>query len=189
MLTPALGGTRTGADPPGEDPGPCGDGGFDQTFPKHLLEFRWQLEVLETSMDGDQQGGELQLPLLHQQLEEGLRPTVERDADVLEEEMGGGGGGRERDDECVCVRWVVRVKRCVSVCVYHGLVDMPPLLELDDPVRVSGCGLCVFQGIPSFCGWDIHIDQWCAIVRWSDASVLSQQPATATPDQNGGNVT
>lgn len=52
-----------------EDPGPCCDCCFDQAFAKHLLEFRLEVKVLETSVHRDEQGGQLQLPVLHHQMQ------------------------------------------------------------------------------------------------------------------------
>lgn len=66
-----------------EDPSPGGDGGFDQAFAKHLLEFGLEVEVLETSVNGDEQGGQLQLPVLHHQVQEVVRLGVIGDSNIL----------------------------------------------------------------------------------------------------------
>lgn len=66
-----------------EDPSSGGDGGFDQAFAEHLLEFGLEVEVLETSVYRDEQGGQLQLPVLHHQMQEVVRFGVVGDSDVL----------------------------------------------------------------------------------------------------------
>ncbi|TNN86873.1 hypothetical protein EYF80_002628 [Liparis tanakae] len=43
------------------DPGSGGDGSFDQAFAEHLLEFGLEVEVLETSVDGDEQAMQARL--------------------------------------------------------------------------------------------------------------------------------
>lgn len=60
----------TCVDPAREDPGSCGDRCFDQAFAEHLLEFGLEVKVLEASVHGDEQGGQLQLPVLHHQMQE-----------------------------------------------------------------------------------------------------------------------
>ena len=74
---------RTSADSPGEDPCAGGDGRFDQPLPKHLLELGLQLKVLQPSVDGDEQSGKLQLPVLHHQVEQRVRLGVVGNPDVL----------------------------------------------------------------------------------------------------------
>lgn len=66
-----------------EDPSSGGDGGFDQAFAKHLLEFGLEVEVLEASVYGDEQGGQLQLPVLHHQVQEVVRFGVIGDSYIL----------------------------------------------------------------------------------------------------------
>lgn len=66
-----------------EDPSSCGDGSFDQAFAKHLLEFGLEVKVLETSVYGNEQGGELQLPVLHHQMQEVVRFGVIGDSNIL----------------------------------------------------------------------------------------------------------
>ena len=83
----------TGTDSAREDPGSGGDSSFDQPLPKHLLELGLQLEVLEAPVDGDEQLGELQLPLLGHEVEQQVWLGVVRHPHVLEEE--GGCRGKE----------------------------------------------------------------------------------------------
>ena len=73
----------TGTDSAREDPGSGGDSSFDQPLPKHLLELGLQLKVLQTSVDRDEEGGQLQLPVFHHQVEQGVRLGVVRHPDVL----------------------------------------------------------------------------------------------------------
>lgn len=73
----------TGVDSTREDPSSGGDGSFDQAFAKHLLEFGLEVEVLETSVYRDEQGRQLQLPILHHQMQEVVRFGVIGDSDIL----------------------------------------------------------------------------------------------------------
>lgn len=66
-----------------EDPSPGGDGGLDEAFAEHLLELGLEVEVLEASVHGDEQGGQLQLPVLHHQMQEVVRLGVIGDSNVL----------------------------------------------------------------------------------------------------------
>lgn len=51
-------------DASGEDPGPSGDCSFDETLSHHLFDARVQLKVLNSSVDRDEDLGELHMPLL-----------------------------------------------------------------------------------------------------------------------------
>ena len=77
---------RTGADPSGEDPGSGGHSCFDQSFPKNLLQFGRKVKVLQPSVDRDEQRGQLQLPVLHHQVEQVVWFGVIGNPDVLQEE-------------------------------------------------------------------------------------------------------
>ncbi len=66
-----------------EDPSSGGDGGFDQAFAEHLLELGLEVKVLETPVYGDEQGGQLQLPVLHHQMQEVVRLGVVADSNIL----------------------------------------------------------------------------------------------------------
>lgn len=66
-----------------EDPSSCGDSCFYQAFAKHLLEFGLEVKVLETTMHRDEQRWQLQLPVLHHQMQEVVRLGVIRNPDVL----------------------------------------------------------------------------------------------------------
>lgn len=79
----------TRVDSTGEDPSSGGDCSLDQAFAKHLLEFRLQVEVLETSVYRDEQGGQLQLPVLHHQMQQVVRFGLIGDANILEREKKG----------------------------------------------------------------------------------------------------
>lgn len=70
-----------------EDPSSGGDGSFDQAFAKLLLEFGLEVEVLETSVDGDEQGGQFQLPVLHHQMQEVVSFGVVGDSNILGEKI------------------------------------------------------------------------------------------------------
>lgn len=155
--------SRTGADASGEDPGSGGDGSFDQPFPKHLLEFGRQLEVLQASVDGDEQRGELQLPVLHHQVEQVVRFRVIGDPDVLKEAEEVSRGGRKRRF-VVARKTNVITRTCMSVCLYHGLVDMTSFLKLDETICVGGRGLGVFEGVPALCRLDIQLHQRGALL-------------------------
>lgn len=74
----------TCTDSSGEDPGPSCHSCFDQSSSKNLFQFGWQVKVLEAPMDGDEQRRELQLPVLHHQVEQGVRFGVVGDPDVLQ---------------------------------------------------------------------------------------------------------
>lgn len=107
-----------------EDPSSGGHGGFDQAFPEHLLEFGLEVEVLETSVYGDEQGGQLQLPVLHHQMQEVVRLGVIGDPNILE---------RKRK-----ARYCDLFQTTLSLCsvlhvaeTHHGLVDESSTLELD----------------------------------------------------------
>lgn len=69
---------------PGEDPGPCGHGSLDQAFPEHLLQLGLHLKALEASMHRYQKLGELQLPIFHHEVEQGIWLGVIGNADVLQ---------------------------------------------------------------------------------------------------------
>lgn len=58
------------ADASGEDPGAGGHGGLDEPLPKHLLQLGLQVKVLQSPVDGDQELGQLQLPVLHHEMEQ-----------------------------------------------------------------------------------------------------------------------
>ena len=83
----------TCVDPSGEDPGSGGHRCLDEALAEDLLELGLQLEVLEAPVDGDEQLGELQLPLLGHEVEQQVWLGVVRHPHVLEEE--GGCRGKE----------------------------------------------------------------------------------------------
>lgn len=66
-----------------EDPRSRGDGGLDQALAEHLLELRLQVEVLQAAVHRDEQGGQLQLPVLHHQMQQVVRFGVVRDPNIL----------------------------------------------------------------------------------------------------------
>lgn len=68
---------------PSEDPGPSGDGCFYQTLSEHLLEFGLQVEVLQATVHRDEQGGQLQLPLFHHQMQKIIRFAIIGHTDIL----------------------------------------------------------------------------------------------------------
>lgn len=74
---------HTCVDSTSEDPSSGGDCSFDQALAEHLLEFGLEVEVLETSVYGDEQGWQLQLPVLHHQMQEVVRLGVIGDSNVL----------------------------------------------------------------------------------------------------------
>lgn len=80
----ARAGLLTSAHTPGEDPGPGGHGGLDQAFPKHLLQLGLHLKALEASVHGYQKLGELQLPIFHHEMEQGIWLGVIGNTDVLQ---------------------------------------------------------------------------------------------------------
>lgn len=71
-----------------EDPRSCGDCSLDQALPEHLLEFGLQIKVLQASVHRDEQGGQLQLPVLHHQMQQVVRFGVIADANILRDERG-----------------------------------------------------------------------------------------------------
>lgn len=73
----------TSAHTPSEDPGPGGHGSLDQAFPEHLLQLGLHLKALEASMHGYQKLGELQLPIFHHEMEQGIWLGVIGNTDVL----------------------------------------------------------------------------------------------------------
>lgn len=169
-------GSRTGVDPPGEDPGSGGHRCFDQPFSEHLLEFRRQLKVLQTTVDGDQQGGKLQLPLLHQQVEQSVGFGVVREPDVLQT-----GQSREPLDPSPSGSR----QREGPAGAHRGLVDLASPLELDQAVGIGGRGLGVFQDAPFLSGVDSHVHQRTSLVwvpRWEER-MLGYQLATAAPEE------
>ena len=87
---------------PGEDPRPRGHGSLDQTFPKHLLQFGLHLEALEASVHRYQELRELQLPVLHHEVEQGIWLGVVGDSDVLQKK--GWCSARPRLASCPCQR-------------------------------------------------------------------------------------
>lgn len=66
-----------------EDPGSSGNCCFYQALSKHLLEFGLQVEVLQASMHRDQQGGQLQLPVFHHQMQKVIRLSIIGHTDIL----------------------------------------------------------------------------------------------------------
>ena len=66
-----------------EDPSSGGDSGFDQAFAENLLELGLEVEVLETSVHRDEQGGQLQLPVLHHQMQQVVRLCLIGNPDIL----------------------------------------------------------------------------------------------------------
>lgn len=133
----------TCVDSPREDPSSGGDGSFDQAFAKHLLEFRLQVEVLKASVYRDEQGGQLQLPVLYHQMQQVVRFGVIGDSNILGEKR------REKhscdlysikpDSHFVCFNFFmlqVAFPYLSPVCMHvskphHGLVDEAATLELD----------------------------------------------------------
>lgn len=71
-----------------EDPSSGGDSSFDQALAKHLLEFGLEVEVLETPVHRDEQGGQLQLPVLHHQMQEVVGLGVIGDSNKLGKKRG-----------------------------------------------------------------------------------------------------
>ena len=86
----------TCVDPSGEDPGPGGHGCLDEALAEDLLELGLQLEVLEAPVDGDEQLGQLQLPLLGHEVEQQVRFGVVRHSHVLGERRRGGGRAQDQ---------------------------------------------------------------------------------------------
>lgn len=74
----------TCVDPSSEDPGARGDGSFDQALAHHLLDARVQLEVLDSSVDRDEDFGKLHLPFLQHQAQDALRPRVVGQTQILQ---------------------------------------------------------------------------------------------------------
>lgn len=131
-------------------------------------------------MNRDQQRGELQLPVLHHQVEQGVWLRVKRDPDVLWVGVGEAGeGGRGLLE--VCMKLPVKLASCFW---YHGLVDMSSTLKLQDAVGISGGGLGVSEGAPSLCRMDLQLDQRGPFLfgPGSDGSMLHQQLTTAAPE-------
>ena len=62
--------------PSSEYPRPGGDSCFDQPFAHHLFDPRVQIKVLDSSVDRDEDLGQLHLPLFHHQPQDALRPRV-----------------------------------------------------------------------------------------------------------------
>ncbi len=106
---------RTGADSPSEDPGAGGHSCFDQSFPKNLLQFGGQVEVLKASMDGDEQRGKLQLPVFHHQVEQMVWFRVIGDPDILQEEQNEEWEeGEEEAEELLLIYWCSRSLRNIE---------------------------------------------------------------------------
>lgn len=82
-LSQATDGRLTGVDSAREDPRPGGDSSLNQAFSEHLLEFGLQVEVLQAPVHGDEQRGQLQLPVLHHQVQQVVGLGVIADPDVL----------------------------------------------------------------------------------------------------------
>lgn len=106
-----------------EDPSSGGDRRFYQAFTKHLLEFRLQVEVLETSVDRDEQGGQLQLPVLHHQMQQVVGFGVIGDANILGEKCLMLHPHHFSHAGATCKNYVSEP--------HHGLVDEPSTLELN----------------------------------------------------------
>lgn len=70
--------------PSSEDPGPGGDGSFDQTLAHHLLDARVQLKVLDSSVDRDEDFGKFHLPFLQHEAQDALRPRVVGQTHILQ---------------------------------------------------------------------------------------------------------
>lgn len=85
-MTPSTQGIEvpTCVDPSREDPGPGGDRSFDQTLAHHLLDARVQLEVLDPSVDRDEDFGKFHLPFLQHQAQDALRPRVVGQTHILQ---------------------------------------------------------------------------------------------------------
>lgn len=75
--------TPTCTNSPSEDPGPSGNCCFYQALSKHLLEFGLQVKVLQASMHRDQQGGQLQLPFFHHQMQKVIGLGIIGHTDIL----------------------------------------------------------------------------------------------------------
>lgn len=86
ILNPA---PPTGVDSAREDPRSRGDGSFDQSLAEHLLELRLQVKVLQASVHRDEQGGQLQLPVLHHQMQQVVGFGVIGHTDILGEQGNG----------------------------------------------------------------------------------------------------
>ncbi len=75
--------TPTCTNSPSEDPGPSGNCCFYQALSKHLLEFGLQVKVLQASVHRNQQGGQLQLPFFHHQMQKVIRLGIIGHTDIL----------------------------------------------------------------------------------------------------------
>lgn len=73
----------TSVDSAREDPSAGGDGGFNQPFAKNLLELGLEVEVLQAAMYGDEQSRQLQLPVLHHQMQQVVGLCVIGHPDIL----------------------------------------------------------------------------------------------------------
>lgn len=91
-----------------EDPRARGDRSFDQAFAKHLLEFWLQVEVLQTAVYRYEQGGQLQLPILHHQMQQVVGFGVVGDSDIL--------GEKKIEIYSVLTLYVVNTLSCLSCC-------------------------------------------------------------------------
>ena len=67
----------------GDDPSPRGPGRLAQTFAEHPLQFGLHLKVLQSALDGDDQVGKSQVPILMQHLDDLLWRRGVRESYVL----------------------------------------------------------------------------------------------------------
>lgn len=108
-----------------------------------MLEFGLQVEVLEAPVHRDEQRGQLQLPVLHHQMEQVVGFGVIGDSDVL----WGGGGVRVTTERHPFSRLMLYPKSQGKES-HHGLVDEASALELDYPEGIRRVGPCVLDHAP-----------------------------------------
>ena len=168
----------TSVDSPRDDPSPGGDGGFYQAFAKHLLEFGREVEVLQTSVHGDEQSWQLQLPVLHHQMQDVVRLGVIGNSDILWKKK--------------TVLWLISIKNTHSLCskfsvaeTHHGFVDESSTLELHCAKGVRRVSPGVFYHVPFILlGFNLH--QLVCFLQWvgpsGDGHVLRCQLTTGTSE-------
>ncbi len=86
-LAPRRVSSRTCVGSAGDDPGSRRLGGLEQPLPEDALQLGLQLEVGDAAVHRDEQLGQLEPPLLLQQLQDQFRLRIVRHANILKQRV------------------------------------------------------------------------------------------------------